>query len=510
MPEHEPPPLREGDLLAAVDLGSNSFHLVVARFEHGGLRQIDRLREGVRLAMDLRPDRSLEPSRRQAALAALARFGQRLRTVPPGRVRAVATNTVRRLPNPMAFLLPAETALGHPIEVISGREEARLIHLGVAHATTGLVQRRLVVDIGGGSTELIIGQAFDALETESVQVGCVATSGAFFADGRYTPARWEQALRAVSLELHPFAAAYLARGWGEAIGSSGTARSIDAILQANGWSEGGITPHGLEQLRQAILAAGRLESLRLPGLSAERTPILAGGTVIMQAIFRLLELERMTVVDSALREGLLYDLVGRALHGDPRSGSIAALASRYGVDRAQAARVRHAARILFEQVAADWRLDAMSADFLGWAADLHEVGLAIAHSQHQVHGAYILAHSDLPGFGRQAQQALATLVRLHRRRPDPALMQALPGRLHVPVRRLVVLLRLAALLQRARCSEPLPELALAVAGRSLVLELPATWLAEHPLTRADLEQERDALKTLGFKLVVRPRTRVAA
>lgn len=495
--------IRDGDTLAAVDLGSNSFHLVVARYEHGSLRLIDRLRDSVRMALGLRADGSLAPERRERALACLARFGQRLRSLPPERVRAVATNTVRRLAHPQSFLLPAETALGHPIEVVSGREEARLIYLGVAHDLPVTNQRRLVVDIGGGSTEFIIGQEYEALETESLQMGCIASTLRFFGDGKFTAKRWRQAQTEIAVELQQFAADYKARGWGEAVGSSGTAKAIGAIVQANGWSDQGITPTSLARLREAILAAGSVENLRLAGLAEDRAPILAGGVAIMEAIFETFSLEHMATCETAMREGLLYDMVGRAMHGDPRAGSIAALASRYGVDRAQAARVRHAAIALFEQVEEAWQLGSLDRDLLGWAADIHEIGLAIAHSLHHIHGAYIVANSDLAGFSRQGQQALAAIIRSHRRKPDRDALDALPERLRRPARRLTALLRLAALLERPRTTEALPPLHLEVEDKTLRLDLPENWLAQHPLTRADLEQERDYFKILDLKLHVR-------
>ncbi|MEO6690015.1 MAG: Ppx/GppA phosphatase family protein [Dokdonella sp.] len=502
--------IRDGELLAAVDLGSNSFHLVVARYEHGGLRLIDRLRDSVRMAMGLRADGSLEVERRERALECLARFGQRLRSLPPERVRAVATNTVRRLANPQSFLLPAETALGHPIEVVAGREEARLIYLGVAHDLAESTQRRLVVDIGGGSTEFIIGQGYDALDTESVQMGCIASTLRFFGDGKFTQKRWQQSQTEIALELQQFAADYRARGWGEAIGSSGTAKAIGNIVQANGWSENGITATSLVRLRDAIIDAGSVDNLRLAGLAEERTQVIAGGVAILEAIFATFALEHMGVCETAMREGLLYDMVGRAMHGDPRAGSIAELASRYGVERAQAARVHYAAIELFEYVADAWQLGTLERDLLGWSADIHEIGLAIAHSLHHIHGAYIVANSDLAGFSRQGQLALAAIIRSHRRKPDREAIEALPERLRRPARRLTALLRLAALLQRSRTTDPLPPLELVADDRTLRLELPSAWLDQHPLTRADLEQERDYFKILDLKLQVRARESAAA
>ena len=502
--------IRDGELLAAVDLGSNSFHLVVARYEHGGLRRIDRLRDSVRLAMGLRPDRSLDPERRERALECLARFGQRLRALPPERVRAVATNTVRQLANPQTFLLPAETALGHPIEIVSGREEARLIYLGVAHGMPQSRQRRLVMDIGGGSTEFIIGQGFDALETESVQMGCIASTLRFFGDGKISAKRWRQAQTEIAVELQQFAADYRQRGWGEAVGSSGTARAIGNIVQANGWCEQGISASAVTRLRDALIEAGSVDNIRLAGLAEERVAVIAGGVAIMEAAFTTFALEQMSVCETAMREGLLHDMVGRALHADPRSGSISALAIRYGVDRAQAARVHHAAMVLAEQVSDEWQLSALDRDLLGWCADIHEIGLAIAHSLHHLHGAYIVAHSDLAGFSRQGQQALAAIIRSHRRKPDRESIDALPERLRRTARRLTALLRLAALLSRSRTTDPLPALRASAEDKTLRLDLPASWLDQHPLTRADLEQEVSFFKILDLKLQVRSPERATA
>jgi exopolyphosphatase/guanosine-5'-triphosphate,3'-diphosphate pyrophosphatase len=492
--------LKEGDSLAAVDLGSNSFHLVVARYEHGDLRVIDRVRETVRMALGLRPDGTLEPERHRRALSCLARFGQRLRAFPPERVRAVATNTVRRLRNPRAFLLTAETALGQPISVVSGREEARLIYLGVAHGLPRSRERRLVVDIGGGSTEFIIGREFEALETESLQMGCVASTLRFFDDGKLTRKRWQRAQTEIEVELQQFAAAYRAVGWKEAIGSSGTARALGAINEALGHGDNVVTRAGLDEVRERLLDAAEIERIRLPGLSEDRRPVIAGGAVILDTVFRALGIQRMRVCDTAMREGLLYDMLGRAAHTDPREASIEGLASRYGADRAQAGRVEATALMLFDQVAADWQLDDEHRMWLAWCARVHEIGLTIAHSQHHVHGAYLVGQSDLFGFGHQEQQALAFVVRAQRRAIPVEVLNALPERLAGPAARLAVLLRLSALLHRARTPDPLPPLVLKAGEKSLRLSLPRQWLDTHPLTRADLETERKHLGALNLKL----------
>ncbi len=492
--------MQEGELLAAVDLGSNSFHMVVARYEHGVPRVIDRLRETTRMAAGLDPGGSLEPAQRQRALDCLARFGQRLAGVSTRHVRAVGTNTLRQLAHPQEFLRPAERVLGHPIEVVSGREEARLIFLGVAHGLPLSRQRRLVIDIGGGSTEFIIGHQLDPLHAESIQVGCVASSLRFFPGGKITRKRWQHAREEIGVLLQQFAMDFREAGWQECFGASGTVKAIEAVVAGLGLSEHGITLPALAALRELLLEAGNTAKLSLTGLSEERAPVFPGGVVILEAAFEHLALERMQTVDVAMREGILWDMVGRAEGSDPRRASIQALARRYGVDEAQAARVDATAQALLQAVGPDWVPQDEAAEWLDWAARVHEIGLAIAHSQHHRHAGYILRHADLPGFSRDEQQLLACIVEAHRRKPDKAAFNALPPRFRVFARRITALLRLAVLLRRARRSEPIPALELQVVGERLQLSLPAGWLHAHPLTITDLDLERALLAELGLKL----------
>ena len=496
-------PLQDGDLLAAIDLGSNSFHMVVARYMLGQLRTVDRLRETVRLAEGLDAKRALSAPARQRALDCLARFGQRIRDIPPHRVRAIATNTVRRLATPQAFLVPAETALGHAIEVVSGREEARLVYLGVAHAQPPRPgQRRLVLDVGGGSTECIIGSGFDTIERESVQVGCVASTRGFFPSGKLSRKKWRDALVEVSAEFQQFAHGYRQLGWQEAIGTSGTIKAIGEICAEMKLTKGAITAEALPVLRDRLLAADRIEAIDLPGLSGERRQVIAGGLLAVEAAFDTLGLARMVVSKAALREGVLYDMVGRAGPGDPRDASVAALAQRYGIDTVQAARVETTALQLFDQVAADWGLTTDDRRMLAWAARLHELGLAIAHSQYHVHGAYVIEHSDIAGFSRQEQQFLAALVRAHRRKVPKTAFDALPDRLLPAARRLTALLRLAVLLHRGHEAGDAPRFRAAAEGAALALQVPRRWLESRPLLQADLDGEPEDIAALGITLAV--------
>lgn len=490
----------DGELLAAIDLGSNSFHMVVARFEHGEPRVIDRLRDSVRMAAGLRSDGTLEPERRAAALACLARFGQRIAGLPGARVRAVATNTVRRLASPQSFLSAAEVALGQPVEIVSGREEGRLIFLGASHDLPVSRDNRLIIDVGGGSTEFIVGRGLSPQLTESVQVGCIASTLRFFPGGKLTRKRWQRARREIGILMQQFAEEYRETGWNETYGSSGTAKSIGAVIQAMRFSDNGITPAAIASVREAMLLQGQIATLKLPGLADDRASTFAGGLVIFDAAFEALGIERMQVCESSMREGLLWDLIGRAGGSDPRAGSIDALASRYAVDRAQMRRVEATALALFDQVAKPWKLGPECREWLSWASRAHELGLAIAHSQHHKHGGYILRHADLAGFSRQEQQLLAAIVEAHRRKPDKALLTALPLRYRSLARYSTALLRLAVLFRRSRRAEPMPAMRLAATRNRLRLAIPADWLDQHPLTEADLEQEKQPLLDLGLEL----------
>lgn len=489
--------------MAAIDLGSNSFHMVVARTVLGQLRIIDRLRETVRLADGLDGRGGLGADARRRALDCLSRFGERIRDFPPHRVRAIATNTVRALREPQVFLSDAEHALGHGIEVVSGREEARLIYLGVAHAQPPEPrQRRLVIDIGGGSTECIIGSGFDTIERESLQVGCVASTRRFFPNGKLSKKRWKEALTEVEAEFQQFAGLYRSLGWQEAIGSSGTNKAIGEICAAMKLTKGAITAEALPVVRDRLLAADRIDGISLPGLPDDRRPIIAGGILVLEAAFETLGLQRMLVSKAAMREGVLYDMIGRGGADDPRDVSIEALVQRYGIDRAQAQRVEDTALRLFDQVDARWNLGEDERRMLVWAARVHELGLAIAHSQYHVHGAYVLEHSDIAGFSRQQQLFLAALVRNHRRNVSNKSLEALPDRLLAPARRCAALLRLAVLLHRSHEAESIPKLDARVSGNAITLAFARGWLDERPLLRSDLEHEPDGIAGLAIELQI--------
>ena len=492
---------KQPETIAAIDLGSNSFHMIVARVINEEIQIIDRIREMVRLGAGLDENRELSLEARIRALACLSRFGQRLRELPSDNVRAVGTNALRQAKQADNFLAQAETALGHPIEVIAGHEEARLVYLGVAHDLATDDNQRLVVDIGGGSTEFIIGKHFDIQRRESLYMGCVSISRQYFPDGDITADAMEAAELAAALELRPIRRSYRELGWQSAIGSSGTIRSIAAVIQHAGWGKAGITLESLHQLRESLISAGHTDKLTLEGLSQERKAVFSGGVAVLLAIFNALHLDKMQVSEQALREGLLYDKLGRIKHVDVRERTILSLCKRYHLDLVHAEHVETTAHALFTQVSQAWDLTKQSQlEILCWATRIHELGLTISHSQFHKHGAYLIEHSDLSGFSRQEQILLATLVRGHRRRFPLEAFESLPASHRESVKRLCILLRLAILLHRGRSAKARPHIGLTVDENSLELTFPDNWLKRHPLTKMELRQEEIRLEEAGFTL----------
>ena len=492
------------ELLAAVDLGSNSFHMVVARYTHGQLTVIDRLRESVRLGSGLDEEGRLDREVAARALACLERFGQRLREIHPDKIRVVGTNTLRRAHRKQAFLEKARAALGAPIEIVSGIEEARLIYSGVAHTSPLAEGRRLVVDIGGGSTELIIGEGLSPMRLASTELGCVSMSERFFAGGRLSAKRLARARVAARGELEPIEQTYAKLGWQQAIGSSGTVKSVaDAIVELDPTAHS-ITAEGLEAVIDHTLRADHVRDVAFESLSDDRRLVFAGGLAILTEIFDSLGVERMEVSDGAMRDGLLYDLVGRLTHEDARERTVRAMQARYHVDAAQSARVETTVTGFLGQVAEVWQLDEpLAAQLLSWAARLHEIGLDVSHSRYHQHGAYLLENADMPGFPREEQRLLSRLVGGHRRKLVVEGFDKLLPPWDRRVLQMMVLLRLAVLLHRSRGRAPLPDVALIPRARNVLeVRFPVRWLKDHPLTVADLSQEIELLKGAEFRLRV--------
>jgi exopolyphosphatase / guanosine-5'-triphosphate,3'-diphosphate pyrophosphatase len=490
----------EEHTLAAIDLGSNSFHMVLGRVVERQSVIADRMKEMVQLGAGLDKDRMLSEASQQRAIACLERFGQRVSALPGEDVIAVGTNTLRVARNGERFLERAERALGHSIEIISGVEEARLIYSGVMRDRAAKDERLLVVDIGGGSTELIIGEGAKPLDLESLYMGSIAMMQRHFDDGRINAKRFRRAEVTALQELERVQGRFRRLGWSASVGASGTVRAVARVVHENGWSNGEITRDSLKKLRDAVIDAGSLERLSFKGLSRSRVSVFPGGLAVLSAIFETLDVDSMQVSKSALREGLLNDLLGRVLRRDVRSTTVNLLMERYHVDPQQAQRVESTVLRLLSQVTATWSLPPVrSHELCSWAARLHEIGLDVAHSHYHKHGAYLIANGDMPGFSRQEQRLLAALVRAHRRKFPGGLWKELPDNDRF-VEHLAVLLRLAALLHRSRTD--VGEVTLVGGRRALEVRFTSGWLERHVLTHADLLEEAELLRVGGFELKV--------
>jgi len=483
------------DTLAAVDLGSNSFRLEVARVSGDQLYPLDSLKETVRLAGGLGDDKVLDEATQSRALDCLHRFGERLRGLAPEAIRCVGTSALRIARNADQFIPKAEAALGHPIEIVAGREEARLIYLGVSHSLSSSPDRRLVVDIGGGSTEFIIGTGLKPHERESLHMGCVNFSQRFFASGVIDKAALKAAEVAARVEVERIARQFSKANWQQAVGSSGTARALREILELNGWSARGITSDGLAQLRSQFIRAGHLDALELPGLVRDRRPVIAGGFAIMAGLFAELEIEQMDVAETAMREGILYDLLGRFHKQDMREATVDEFMRRYHIDNQQAARVKRVALRLLDASGGE---DENDMRFLDWAARLHEIGLSVSHSGFHRHSGYILENADMPGFSRTEQARLALMARAQRgalvKIPDFA-----AGAVPDNDRLLVWLLRQAAILCRSRAEPHLPDVKVEASSKRYRLTLPEGWLERRPLTQRALDEETVHWHAVGMK-----------
>jgi exopolyphosphatase / guanosine-5'-triphosphate,3'-diphosphate pyrophosphatase len=485
--------------LACIDLGSNSFHLVVAREVPGQPAILDRLRDRVALAEGLNSDGSLDEDVAERALACLARFGQRAAGIAPDRIRAVGTATFRRIRDGGAFLERAGAVLGVPVEVLPGREEARLIYLGVAHTLGDDQGRRMVVDIGGGSTECVLGERFESDTEESLAMGCVSWSQRFFTKGM-TRKAFERGELEAARQLEPVQALLRRRGWSQSIGASGTILAVAEVLQEQGWSEGVITRKGLDRLRDHLVDVRDVKSLELKGLRPDRCGVLAGGLAILRAVFTTFELDQMGTSPGSLREGLMYDLLGRIHHEDVRGRAIQAFGVRMGIDEAQAERVSAMARHLFDACRGLWGLRDADGEILEWAAWIQGVGLSVSYTGYPKHGAYLIEHADLPGFSLADRHDLSQLVRNQRRTIKKEFLNGVGKK--KSLRRLLMLLRLAVTLHRGRGAFKIPRPAVQAGAEGVTLGFAPGWLAAHPLTEGDLAAESSALEPLQLSLVV--------
>ena len=491
------------DLVAAVDLGSNSFRMLVAQVvktpSGTQLRPIDTLRESVRLAAGLTDNKLLGNDAYQRGIAAIRRFGERIRGFDPANVRAVATNTLRVAKNAPHFILEAEEALGFPIEVIAGVEEARLIYIGAAHEVPAVQGNRLVVDIGGGSTELIIGKGYEPKLMESLYIGCVSHSLRFFPKGNIDSHAFKEAELAARREIQVISEAYLKAGWSQVIGSSGTARALAELIAENNFNgqidgaNGLITRDGLRAMKKHLLKYEHINQVELQGLKDDRRSVWPGGLAIMIAVFDELGIESMEVTDAALRIGVLYDLLGRSQHEDMRFVTVEQFMQRYAVDREQARRVGNlAVEFLTQLPKPDEESRADNIALLQWAANLHEIGLSISHNGYHKHSAYIAGNADMPGFSKNDQARLAALLIGHTGK-----LGKLANNPSFSDWRMLFCMRLAQVLCRGRSDVNLSKVKVSEHNGNYLVSLSKDWAKEHPLTEFSLQKEAAEWERIG-------------
>ncbi len=494
--------LADGSLLAALDLGSNSFHLIIAKIEHGEIRPVETLAEKVQLGAGLENGR-LSSAAIARGLDSLSRFAQLLQSVAPERVRAVGTNALRVAKNRRDFTRPAQQILGTPIDVIYGLEEARLVYLGVAHSLADDARSRLVIDIGGGSTEFIIGERFEPRRMESLQMGCVSWARNCFVQGRIDKQSYRLAYDRARAQAFRIYRGYNARHWAECVGSSGTLQAIETVIIQNGWSDGGITRDSLLMLERALLEFDTMDDIALDGLASVRRNVILPGVAITSALFDVLGIEYMRTSKGALREGVIFDLLGRLSHEDVRERTINALMQRYGVDTELAEVVERRAGTLFRATRGQWQLTDGDGELLRWAARSHEIGVAIAYKHFNRHSAYLLRNANLPGFSQEEQEQLAIMVMAHRGKVREDILAAISDIDRPAIQRLVCILRLASCFKYVENLAQLPDFSAIATDDTLHLSFPDGWLEDHPLTAQELAGERAALAKLGLRLMVK-------
>ncbi len=488
---------------AAIDLGSNSFHLLVATFRSGQIYPIDSVKHMVRMAAGLDEHKNISAEYMERALDSLRLMAERIQNIPDSHIRVVGTNTLRVAKNSAVFIKQAEKILGHEIEIISGREEARMLYLGVAQSTSGNPSRKLVMDIGGGSTELIIGDGMQPEMRESLYMGCVSYTQKYFKQGIINKENWKRAVIHALQELNPYIQDFKKQGWSHSVGASGTMRATADILEANQWGPSGITLVGLNQLKQRCFELGHIDQLtELNGLGEDRRPVFIGGLAIVFALMKAFSLEQMDVSLGALREGLIYEMSDGPKTTSVTKRSIRKLSEQFTVDTLHAEHVqRHAEDILAK---INSKIKRRTLALLFGAIKLHEIGLSIAHSNYHKIGAYVVQNADMPGFSNQQKLVMATLIRLHRRKISKTVLASLTDRQYEVVQQLLLIMRLAVVFARNRHFEPVPIAHISREKNTVQLKIDSEWLITHNLVKADLKDEQKQWPNMGLNLVINP------
>lgn len=496
---------RDINLYAALDIGSNSFHLVIARVVAGSLQTVQKIKHKVRLAEGLNEKNILSDEAMERGLSTLQSMADSMQGLEPSHVRIVATHTLRKARNAKVFLSKARKVFPYPIEIISGPEEARLIYMGIAH-TTQTEGKRLIVDIGGGSTEFAVGEDLLPAVCKSVQMGCVSYQQRYFENGVITKKAFQSAITSARQEIELVVGNLKRFTWETNIGASGTIRSICAVLTTQAQSENdvAITKAGLNDLMQACCDIGDANNLDLPGLTDDRKQVFAAGLSILIAVFRSLNLEKMEVSSAALREGVLYEAHDTGVNSNIRERTAQSLATRYDVDTRFAKKVWATSIKLYEHAADAWKINTLDLrHLLAWSALLHEVGLQINSRGVQRHSSYIIEQTDLPGFNQEQQKLLATLVRYHRKKIKLAELPTFVNYSEAVVLKLLILLRLGILLNINRQENQLPEFGVEIVEQKIILSFPENWFDLSPLLLADLQQENRYIEATGMSIKIK-------
>jgi len=489
--------------LGALDIGSNSFHFVFARVIDSNLQILHSEKYQVKLASGLDSKNHLDQNAIDRAISTLKDIAPLTSKLTPNNFRVVATYTMRKATNAHQLLAEAAQVFPFDIEVISGHEEARLIYQGVAHHTSPNVQR-IVIDIGGGSTECVLGKDFDTKYLTSLNIGCVSFYSQFFANGELTQAAFKQAITQAELEAEVHAKRFQRIGWQQTLGTSGTIKAIYNLINANNELPLPITVKQLHKLKDKLIKLGHVDAIDWPNLKENRRKILAPGLAILIGIMEMLKIKQLTYCEYSLREGVLFEQFESLSFQDVRQRTINSLSSRFNIDLEQAGQVKTLAKSMFNQVRDSWKLNAIPYErLLLWSAQLHEIGFDINTSAYHRHGKYILLNADLPGFNVEQQQALAYLVENQRKKaqvPDDSLWYVLKSKSIV---RCAIILRLAILLNQQRQLTTSPAFEIHAQGKEIELTFEQGWLEEKAIIRADLENERQHIAALGYQLQIK-------
>jgi exopolyphosphatase/guanosine-5'-triphosphate,3'-diphosphate pyrophosphatase len=486
-------------LYAVIDLGSNSFHMLITRLVADSVQTVDKIKRKVRLASGLNEQNELSNEAMLRGLECLNFFAERLQDIPAENVRVVATATLRIAQNSQDFLAKAEQVLGHKVVLLSGNQEAETIYLGVAH-TSSSEDRRLVMDIGGASTELIAGNAFEAIQVNSINMGCVTFNQQFFTDGKLTLAHFEKAKNAAKSLLLPLVSDYTSIGWQSVLSGSGTVQALAEILRAN-HQPAIISLDFLYQLEKQLIACETISDTCIKGLTHDRQPVFASGLAILIAIFESFTLTELQLSSGALREGLLYEMLPNMRQMSIRQRTVNSIAERFHVDKSHAARVSNQAQVIFDSFAQHWLLTKGNTyKLLLTSCALHEVGLLLEFKHHQEHGAYIIKNADLAGFDQVDKQLVAALIRLQKSTIDIEILKEQSATHYKKACYLLVIFRLALIMCQRRTDDVLPEFTSDISDGNITLSLPSIWLKTHPLIIDELRHENIYLKALNLTL----------